>query len=70
MFVNPKQLQLKDEEIYKCNKTVMRYLVYDCHFSILSFGGKEGEYYFRNNDALKEAIKNMPLNIKMLSKLW
>jgi hypothetical protein len=49
---------------FKCNKAVMRYLVYSCSLPIL--GMSEDSYYFADTVALKNALKKMPIHLKML----
>lgn len=54
-------------DAYKCNKHVMRYLVYTRYLPVLSVVGEI--YYFRKTEALRLALENMPLITKVLSKL-
>ena len=61
MFINIKS----GDTVYECNEHVMRWLVYEKHFSVLSFD--KNKYYFRRTESLKECLKDMPLHIKFLS---
>jgi len=63
MIVNP----LKMNNKYKCNKHVMKYLVYRCKLPILAIDGDS--FYFTDNDILRECLKRMPLKIILLSFL-
>ncbi len=67
MFVNPEQLPHIKK--YKCNKRVMRYLVYDCHLTIFALGEEKDTYYFIMNSILQECLDKMPFWIKALSLL-
>lgn len=53
------------EEKYVCNKHVAEYLIFKCHIPLLGYG--KTCYYFANTNKLKEAIKNMPLWLKIIS---
>jgi hypothetical protein len=66
VLTNPDSLP--SEDVYKCNRNVMRYLVYTCKLPILSYD-KEGVYYFRNTGRLRDCLDKMPLLTKVFSKL-
>lgn len=61
MITNPEIIQDK----YVCNKKIAEYLVFKRSIPILGINGNC--YYFANTDKLKEAIKNMPFGLKILS---
>jgi hypothetical protein len=61
MIVNPDSIK----DLYKCKEQVMRYLTYKCHIPILSYD--KDYYYFVYNSRLKDALKKMPLGIKLQS---
>jgi hypothetical protein len=65
MFISPVVTYHKK---YKCNKPVMRYLVYDCHLPVFSYDDK-GFYYFVDNAQLQKCLKEMPLLTRVLSKM-
>lgn len=65
MIVNPEYLF--EEQKYKCNKHVMKYLVFECSIPLLSVD--EDYFYFTNNDLLKECLERMPLYLRIISKL-
>jgi len=64
MIVNPSSL----DGFYKCNRTIMEYLVYKCRLPIFTYTG-DGSFYFIKTDELDECVKKIPLKIKILSVL-
>lgn len=62
MITNPEIIQEK----YKCNKYVKDWLTRNCYIPLMSFD-KRGNYYFAKTNKLKECLRKMPLNIKILS---
>ncbi len=54
-------------DTYRCNALVAKHLVYS-GVPVLSYD--DNYFYFRNTDRLNEALKNMPLYLKLLSKLY
>lgn len=59
MIINPEIM----ESYYICRKKVMEWLVYEELFPLL---GYKGEYYFFYKDEkLEEALKRMPLHLKV-----
>ena len=65
VIINPEIIP--NNKKYKCNKYVMRYLVYERSLPILSIDGED--YYFTDNDLLKECLEEMPIVIRILSRL-
>jgi hypothetical protein len=65
LIANPEYLF--EEQKYKCNKHVMKYLVFECSIPLLSVD--DDYFYFTNNDLLKECLEKMPWHIKFLSNL-
>jgi len=61
MITNPEIIQDK----YVCNKRIAEYLVFKCSLPLL--GVNKNCYYFANTDKLKDAVKNIPLGLKILS---
>jgi hypothetical protein len=63
MIVNPEIFG--DSFFYKSdNKAISDYLIYELHVPLL--GTKNGEYYFTNNELLKECLKKLPLHLKII----
>jgi hypothetical protein len=48
---------------FQCNKAIMRYLVYKCGLPVLGLTGNS--YYFADTIALKDALKKMPLHLRL-----
>jgi len=63
MITNPDIIK---SDMYKCNKYVKGWLIFYCRLPLLSFDRKY--FYFAKTDKLKECLKKMPLDIKILSK--
>jgi hypothetical protein len=64
MITNPEIIQEK----YKCNKYVKSWLIRHCQIPLMSFD-RYGNFYFAKTDKLKECIKHMPLDVRILSIL-
>ena len=60
MIVNHSVIEYKDK--YGCKEAVMRYLVYKCGLSVLSYD--KNKYYFTDNETLRMHLKNMPLLLR------
>jgi len=50
---------------YRCNKVVSNYLIYQLHFPLL--GIKGDNYYFADNEVLRECVENFPLWLKFIN---
>lgn len=66
MILNPDE-SLSEDKIYKCNKIIARYLIYDKGFPVLWTNGKR--YYFSITDNLKDALCNMPIFLDIVKFL-
>lgn len=54
------------ENVYKCKKEIMEYLIYDCHIPLLGYDS-EKYYYFDKTDELLQCLKKMPLHLKFIA---
>ena len=54
---------IKDK--FKCNKTIMEYLVYKCNLPLLGYNGND--YYFTYDNKLKVFLEKMPFHLKLFS---
>ena len=52
---------------YRCKKNIADYLVYKKHLPILSYDNDY--FYFVDNDDLRMALRNMPMWMKVISKI-
>lgn len=59
MILNPDSIENK----IAVGEVIARYLIYDCGLPLLSID--DGLYFFRDTDAFKKSVKNMPLFLKM-----
>jgi hypothetical protein len=64
----PNESSMKKLNLYKCNRHVMRWLVYEMRLPVFSYD-KDGHYYFAKTALFEEVIEKMPLHIKVLSWL-
>lgn len=61
MILNPTIIVRK----FKCNKEIADFLVFKCGLPILSVD--KGVYYFTDNEALKNALKKLPMSLRLSS---
>lgn len=52
---------------FKCKKKLADYLIYEKHLPVLNVD--EDYYYFVDNNLLKEALKGLPLWMKIANKI-
>lgn len=52
--------------IYRCNEKTMRWLTLDCKIPLFSYDNKY--YYFLNTEALQNALKKMPLYLRISNR--
>lgn len=62
-IVNPGKIKNK----YKCHKAIAEYLINVCNLPLLSKDGND--YYFMNTSELEDALKIIPLWIKVREKI-
>jgi len=63
MIINPNIIEKK----YRCNKYVKSWLIRHYRIPLLSFDRKY--FYFADTEKLRECIKHMPLDVRILSIL-
>jgi len=63
MIINPEKMG----DYYICNKAVMEYLIYEELLPILGY--KKDYYFFYKDKKLEEALKRMPLHLKISNAL-
>ena len=52
---------------YRCNETVMRYLVFTCGLPMLKHSSDGSHYYFAKTEELINALAVMPFRLKILN---
>ena len=55
-------------KVYKCNKLIRDWLIYQKHISILG-QSEDGNWLFARTDKLKEALKDIPIYLKLVDNL-
>lgn len=67
MIINPEQIP-KTFKLYRCKRKVAYYLIYEAHLSFVAYD-KSGCYSFSDTEELREALKKMPLSLKIIKLL-
>lgn len=66
MILNPESIIKKK----KFNKKISFWLMYEQHIPLLSIDSNGKDYWFADSDCLLEALKKMPLLMRVINNYW